>query len=349
MMRAFVLLGNTFLVEIEDIRTVYPACCPYFSLCERNIILSRTKKIDHLKKMNFLPATPLYTIPTYDGAGGIAINVHGTVCASVNCTQHCVYIYRVNSAGVCSSAPLIIGAPGTAGSLPGQLKHPGFACFVHRNGSDTLLICDWGNDRVVEVTTSGEFCRAIAVKSPLGVAYCSTNDVIAVSLHRDAAVVLLQYESGAVKPEVTIGSGTYGGDDGQLRLPMGVAFTADSRFILVADWGNHRVSKFSAANGAFLAHVATNAGNGIRYPSDVIDWEGDSIVVAYGYGDGDSANVLFVRECGVDFMMSGAAGVFYSASFKGAVAKHWDGSVYLFRDAWMASSRCAWLSALSCV
>jgi hypothetical protein len=42
------------------------------------------------------------------------------------------------------------------------LDRPAFACFVHHDGIDTLLICDWGNDRVVEVTVRGEFMRAIA-------------------------------------------------------------------------------------------------------------------------------------------------------------------------------------------
>jgi hypothetical protein len=35
---------------------------------------------------------------------------------------------------------------------------------VHRDGVDTLLICDYGSDRVVEVTARGEFMRAIAVE-----------------------------------------------------------------------------------------------------------------------------------------------------------------------------------------
>jgi hypothetical protein len=94
----------------------------------------------------------------------------------------------------------------------------------------------------VEVTASGDFLRAVALKArswPSGVAYCSIGDVIAVSLTGASAVVLLQYHSGAVKPEVTIGSGTGlpGSGDGQLSYPCGITFATDGRFILVADKG----------------------------------------------------------------------------------------------------------------
>ena len=63
-----------------------------------------------------------------------------------------------------------------------------------------------------------DILRAIALarcSAPYGIAYCGSSDVIAVSLHAAHAVVLLQYELGEVKPEVTIGSGT--GDSGSSR------------------------------------------------------------------------------------------------------------------------------------
>jgi DNA-binding beta-propeller fold protein YncE len=158
---------------------------------------------------------------------------------------------------------VVVGTAGTAGVAHGELNHPAFVCFVHRDGVDTLLICDWGNDRVVEVSARGEFMRAIAVSRPWGVA--ERDGVIAVSLHRNRGVVLLQYESGVVKPKVTIGSGAYGNAYRQLDA-SGVTFTADGHYILVADYRNHRVSKFSAASGVFVAYVISN---GISNPSDI--------------------------------------------------------------------------------
>jgi DNA-binding beta-propeller fold protein YncE len=210
----------------------------------------------------------------------------------------------------------------------------------------------------VEVTSTGVFLRTIAMKKgsfPWGIAYCGVRDLIAVSLNGVHAVVQLQYESGAVKPELTIVSGTggYGRGDGQLWYPMGVTFTADGRYILVADCCNHRVSKFSAASGAFIAHVISN---GILYPRDVLQCEDGSIVVAQGpYGGSDS--VVCVGEDGnlmQNIIISSASeGVLlplalsYSPSLNGVVVQIFEGGLFLLRDAWMPSSRCAWLSALA--
>jgi sugar lactone lactonase YvrE len=213
---------------------------------------------------------------------------------------------------------------------------------VHRDGVNTLLICDYGNDRVVEVTARGEFLRAIVLpehSGPWGIA--ERDGVIAVSLFRNHAVVLLQYESGAVKLEVTIGSGTAGNADGQLYQPFGVTFTTDGCHILVADKWNHRVSKFSAASGAFVAHVVSN---GISYPSDVLQCEDGSIVVAHERG------VTCVGKDGVtvkNIIISAfsSLSLSYSPSLNGVAVKCGDGGVFVLRDAWSHSLRCEWVHA----
>ncbi len=213
---------------------------------------------------------------------------------------------------------------------------------MHRNGVDTLLICDWGNDRVVEVTARGEFMRAIALperSGPWGIA--EQDGVIAVSLHWNHVVVLLQYESGAVKPQSTIGSGTEGNADGKLSCPKGVVFTTDGRDILVADWGNHRVSKFSVTSGAFVAHVVSN---GISYPRDVLQCEDGSIVVAHMNGvtcvGKDRATVQNITISSGD-----PCSLSNSPSWNGVVLKCGDGSVFVLRDAWSHSLRCTWVHA----
>jgi hypothetical protein len=212
---------------------------------------------------------------------------------------------------------------------------------VRRDGVDTLLICDCGNDRVVEVTARGEFMRAIALPEcslPYGIA--EQDGTIAVSLQLNHAVVLLQYESGAVKPEVTIGSGTGGNADGQLYNPMGVTFTTDGCHILVADWFNHRVGKFSAASGAFIAHVISN---GIFYPNDVLQCEDGSIVMAHRKGvtcvGKDGATVQHINVPSIPSSLSN------SPSLNGVVVKCSDGSAFVLRDAWSHSLRCAWVHA----
>ncbi len=217
------------------------------------------------------------------GSGGSALSHDGTMFASVNTAQHCVYMCGLPVDDIGKLPVVVFGTAGTSGSADGQLSHPMFTCFVRRNGIDTLLIADARNSRVVEVSVTGVFMRSIAVKKgsgPWGVAHCAHSDVIAVSLFHAHAVVLLQYESGAVK--VTIGSSTQGTADGQLWDPQGLRFSADGSYILLAEAGNHRVSTFNAASGAFIANVATKTSNGIEYPTDVLQCEDGTIVVAHG-------------------------------------------------------------------
>jgi DNA-binding beta-propeller fold protein YncE len=288
---------------------------------------------------SFLPPIP---IPSeikrgYAGHGAIAANVDGALVASVDSKKHCVYIF--NAADRTADA-IIVGTAGTAGAAYGQLHSPVSACFVHRDGVYTLLICDHSNDRVVEVTARGEFMRAIAVEGrPYGMA--ERDGVIAVSMWAAAhVVVLLQHESGAVKTEVTIGSGTSRRADGQLWCPAGIAFTTDGRYILVADYLNNRVSKFSAASGAFVAHVGLN---GISNPSDVLQCEDGSIVVAHGDG------VARVGNAGVTVQNIIISGIPWSLSnsppLNGIIVKCYDGSVFVLRDAWSHSLRCEWVQA----
>jgi DNA-binding beta-propeller fold protein YncE len=285
--------------------------------------------------MNFLPPIPIHAdiISGLKGDGGIAENADGTLVASVERDAHCVRIHNETDR---TSDPVVVGTAGTRGSAHGLLNYPAFVCFVHRDGVDTLLIADWGNSRVVEVTARGEFMRAIAVEGrPLGIA--ERDGVIAVTLYDADAVVLLQYESGTMKPEVTIGSA--GNADGQVHYPRGVAFTTDGRYILVADCWNHRVSKFSAASGAFIAHVILN---GIRNPTDVLQCEDGSIVVAHMKGvtcvgkDGATVQNIAISS-NTPWSLS------YSLSLNGVLVKCGDGSVFVVRDAWSRSLRCAWV------
>jgi hypothetical protein len=280
--------------------------------------------------MNFLPPIGTDIIRGHAGFGGISANADGTLFASVDCDKNCVYIYNA--------------ADRTADAIVELLKYPRSTCFAHRDGADTLLICDCEYDRIVEVTARGVFMRYIELdSSPYGIAYCGVRDVIAISLRWAHTVVLLQYESGAVKPEVTIGSGTGGNADGQLYLPLGVTFTADGRYVLVADWSNHRVSKFSAGSGAFVAHMISK---GIRFPTDALQCEDGSIVVAC------ARRVMVVKKDGVtvqNIVASGGAfsphSLSYSSSLNGVVVKCLDGSVFVLRDAWSHSLRGTWVHA----
>jgi DNA-binding beta-propeller fold protein YncE len=315
-------------------------------------------KFSNYFNMNFLPAIPLSAFPAEFFSGGMAVNASGSLIASVNGSLHSVSIYSVDGSGKRPADVVVVGFSHDNGGL----FLPRSPCFVRRNCTDTLLVCDASNDRVLEFTARGIFLRAIAMEigsGPCGIA--ERDGVIAVSLNQAHSVVLLEYESGALRSEVTIGSiggaGKRGGD-GQLSNPRGVIITADGRHVLVADCFNHRVSKFSAATGAFIAHVATLEANGLSYPRDVLQCEDGSLLVSQGLLTTDGT-VVWVGEDGVTvqkLVVRSALGVVlsplslaYSPLLKGVVVETFKEGMFLLReDGWMASSRAAWLAALSC-
>ncbi len=122
---------------------------------------------------------------------------------------------------------------------------------------------------------------------------------------------------------------------------MGVTFTADGRYILVADYNNDRVSKFSADSGAFVAHVISN---GILHPTDVLQCEDGSIVVTNWKGVACVGKDGVTVKC-ITIFSGGPRSLSYSPSLNGVVVKCYDGSVFVLRDAWSHSFRCAWVHA----
>jgi DNA-binding beta-propeller fold protein YncE len=177
--------------------------------------------------------------------------------------------------------------------------------------------------------------------SPCGIA--ERNGVIAVSFPYANIVFLIPYEADGVNSN-TIVAGTYGVKDGELSRPQGVAFTADGYHVLVADLFNNRVSLFHAVSGAFVAYVATMT-DGLLYPRDVLPWDGGTIVVLQPGGvvfigaDGRTLRTVLPHS---DHPWS----VCKFPSLNGIAIKCLEGNVYLIRDTWLSSSRCAWLSVL---
>lgn len=280
--------------------------------------------------MHFLPAIPLLFVKRHVGNGGIAVNADGTLMASVNSVQHCVYIYSMDST---DADPIICST-----FVGGQLHYPQAACFVYRSGVETLIIEDWY--RLVEITVFGAFIRIIPLRSfSSGIAYCAKTDVIAVVhpgiIRMESRIVLLQYTSGALIAETAYG---------QLTFPTGVTFTVDGDYFLVTDSNKH-LSKFRAATGAFISRVASR-GDG------VLDCEDGTIIVTRGFwhghvvsleADGVTSDEILFRNDHGDVLRPFSLS--YSSSLMGVVVKCMDGSVFLLRDAWVQSSRCAWLLA----
>ena len=228
-----------------------------------------------------------------------------------------------------------------------------------------LYVCDTGNDRIVELSATGTFLRAIPMAvhgAVFGVAYCHRRDVIAVSLFSACTGCLLRYET--LEVFATIGTGRWGPADGEMYGPRGLRFTTDGAHILLADQQNGRASKFSASDGSFVAHIDLPTPNEFSgnfspvTPTDVLQCEDGSIMVAGWFHDGNIADAIGgVWVDGVmrtsDIMSTGNWRSFvprslaYSAVLMGVLTKEFTGTgrVLLLPDMWYTSRRCAWISA----
>ena len=124
---------------------------------------------------------------------------------------------------------------GSCGAGEGQLNGPCRMCFTP---AGNLLVCDYYNNRVQELTLDGEHVRSFVVQNPYSLALC--DDVLAVGTYSSPHIRLLSYPSGAALREF----GPQGAGDGQIgSLATGMRFTRDGRFLVVAECRNQRASR----------------------------------------------------------------------------------------------------------
>jgi hypothetical protein len=270
------------------------------------------------------------------GAGGIAVSADGTLGAYAKATASShdgVQLYGTGSA-----------QPSFECASPGQL------CFARREGVQTLLVAADGDCRILEYTTSGERIRAISVAFArlTGIA-CAGNNIAVSGISysyedpdddagdEEGEVMLIDYTTSECIRMIGVGV---------LTQPSGLRFTSDGLHIVVADWYQGRVSKFSVIDGKFVSDVATGA-NGIFSPVDVLveDGGGGGVVVAC-----DGGGVVFVDACGVTLrtvvlLDNVVALAWYDDT---VCSKVFGGEVHMIRSAWAVSLRCAWITACVC-
>ena len=174
---------------------------------------------------------------------GMVVTPDGCYMAVSFINEHKLRVYRIEANG----ALTLLHTFGGYGAGPKQFLYATNMCLAP-NG--TLLVCDFGNNRLQELTGLGE--AEPAHVRDINIARAATiavhGDMVAFGTF-DAPVVLLSYASGAIIR--TFGShGTGRGNIG--AQPGGLRFTLDGVYILVAEGTNKRLSKFRVSDGAFV-------------------------------------------------------------------------------------------------
>jgi len=178
--------------------------------------------------------------------GGVAVTRDGSQFAVSNSGTNMVTVYSTAD----GSETVSFGGHGAG---PGQFNLPSKLCITPR---DTLLVADFGNQRVQEVTMAGVHIRDIGV-GVFGEGICGiacNDELIVVTKYGDVTpnrVVVLNYSTGELLRQfAALGSG-----DGQIGYPTGVRFTPDNQHIIVVDTSNNNRLSMFTVDGVWVKHI----------------------------------------------------------------------------------------------
>jgi DNA-binding beta-propeller fold protein YncE len=159
----------------------------------------------------------------------------------------------------------VIGREGTG---PAEFDGPYRLCFTD---DDTILVCDYDNNRVQHLTVVGEYIRSFAVRLPFSIAV--HGDMVAVGT-ADGPIEIHSLSTG----ELISRFGSRGEGPGKIgRYATGIRLTPDGTCLLVAEYRNGRLSLFTV-DGVFVKHIG--AGELAKGPKDVSFGAGGEIIVA---------------------------------------------------------------------
>ena len=157
---------------------------------------------------------------------GVAVTLDGLYLVVSNLSSHSLSVYSTDS-GSC------ITTFGSPGSGTGQFRGPVRICATP---TGTIIVCEYGNKRLQEVTITGEHVRFIGeghfdIERVYGM--CMQGDILAVGRHggvTNGRILLFSHSSGALIRKF----GSYGDGVGEVENVRGLSFTPDGRHILVA-------------------------------------------------------------------------------------------------------------------
>lgn len=270
--------------------------------------------------MSFLPAIEITALRSHAilGYGALALNVYGNMFARSFFSG--IVLTSLNKAGGCTSQRVVATEP--------YMSNPAGICFVLRHGVETLLLVN--SYHIVEMTTGGIVMRSIPLPN-VGklfnetLTYSESADLIAVT-SQTCGTVLLRYECGSIMQSVLLPG----------KVSSRIAFSPDGKDLFLVSMKN--ILKFNLST----ENVSTEL-TAINLLCDIIACEDGRVFVS---SSKNIVNLTTQEEVGV-FVNASRTPPFiaYSSLLQGLLVLLSGRGVFLFPDAWPASSRCAWLSA----
>ena len=186
---------------------------------------------------------------------GVAATFDGQYLVVSNIARHNIAVYSTDD-GSC------ITTFGSHGAGAGQFSFPYRVCATPRG---TILVSEHGNQRLQEVTLTGEHVRFIGegrFDDERVFGLCMQGDIIAVGISGvsiGGRILVFSFSSGDLLRQF----GPNGSGEGQVKNVSGLSFTPDGKHILVA-YGAPRLSIFTV-DGAFVKTIGVgviSAGTG---------------------------------------------------------------------------------------
>lgn len=246
------------------------------------------------------------------GNSGLAVNDDATLMAVSNAGTCHVTVYRLAVLTKLTNQEL--SCFGGNGRGESQFDYPRCLCFTV---DDTLLVADFVNQRIQDMTVLGLYKRTIGEGvlegSPVGV--IASEDIIVVSQHDTDTqlIVVFDYRTGSFLR----GFCDQGSTPGCLRNPAGLRLSPDRMNIIVAESYAGRLSVLTVTgelvcvigsredNGDLTDACYTSCGDIVTVGSgnqEIIVFSSDGSTVKSRFGSYGNDNGLFQYPCAVAYV-----------------------------------------------
>jgi len=201
---------------------------------------------------------------------GLAITSDSSHMVVSNFGTHQLSVYRLSDGSHVRSF-------GSEGEAAGQFRSPCGLCMTKEN---TILVADYRNKRIQEMTLEGGHVKCIGVgvinDGVRGIAM--HGDVVAVGKSGGRTpdrIMLFSYTSGALLSKF----GAIGSGEGQYYNVTGMEFTADGKHLFIASSSNEHVS-LATVEGVFVRYIGAGVLGG-GYKDVTLTRAGEVVVADY--------------------------------------------------------------------
>lgn len=203
----------------------------------------------------------------------IAVVSQGCYGVAVNNDETVMSVARTDSRIEFLSLPAgkVLRTVGSYGGGSLQFSSPYRLCF--NAAGDSVLVADFGNNRVQEITINGEYKRSIAVTDAVTVRCNSDGRLIGVGTARHPyRIEILDYDTGAVVRSIT----------GQFKGQVdGIAFSPDSSQLAVMSY-YHTSVKLLRFDGTFIRDLASEVSSGSGWKDVCFTTSGEIVSTVNG-------------------------------------------------------------------